>query len=330
VVVSKADLLAEEDRARMTSYVAEELGRATGGDIQVSLVSTEGADAPLAISWFDRHVAPIGARAREEHQSSLRRKFANLQEIVVATLRARLRSRSGRAGASRRGDLQAVSRSTEDALREARLAAEHLGSPDPALAEACLKQVVANLTAVADRPNEVRVAEQTRLALAGATDEIRTTGRQILVHARDALEGALAPLRGPEPIEVVRNEAASGLLALGALPTEIQLDAGEFARAVLRPPFRGTIVWRLLVTQALRDHREPVAEGLRRFALRASTLCTATIERMAKAVDTLLEPERALRSDTPPGVEQDPSSLLDDLRLLGAAPGEEASGIVAS
>lgn len=86
VLLSKADLLSEEDRSRVISYIKQQTGDTVGGDVPVFPVSTRGADAALADAWFTQQIVPFIERHREHAAASMRRKIANLAETAASYL----------------------------------------------------------------------------------------------------------------------------------------------------------------------------------------------------------------------------------------------------
>jgi GTP-binding protein EngB required for normal cell division len=86
VLMSKADLLSEQDRNRVMSYVKQQTGHVVGGDMPVFPVSTRGPDAALADAWFDEQIVPFVEHHREHAAASIRRKIANLAETAASYL----------------------------------------------------------------------------------------------------------------------------------------------------------------------------------------------------------------------------------------------------
>ncbi|HEY3243018.1 MAG TPA: hypothetical protein VGM03_06660, partial [Phycisphaerae bacterium] len=90
VLVSKADLLAPDDRLRFVRYVERQAREQLGMVVRVFPVSTRGADVALTDAWMADYVQPLLANHGEAARASLHRKTANLRELVVSTLASRL------------------------------------------------------------------------------------------------------------------------------------------------------------------------------------------------------------------------------------------------
>jgi GTP-binding protein EngB required for normal cell division len=90
VLLSKADLLSEEDRARVTAYVKEHIASECNLDLPVHAVSSVAGQRAMLDAWFGDDIEPLYARARELRAASLKRKIGALRESVVATLKMKL------------------------------------------------------------------------------------------------------------------------------------------------------------------------------------------------------------------------------------------------
>jgi GTP-binding protein EngB required for normal cell division len=132
VLLSKCDLLAAEDRARVVRYIAEQMERQAGLSLPVYPVSTVGPEAALLEEWFEREIRPLYAQQQSLIQASVRRKSRLLLEGVRAALTARLAATrsAGTRPAQRRGpeDLEAVEQALRDASQALREAEERARS----------------------------------------------------------------------------------------------------------------------------------------------------------------------------------------------------------
>jgi GTP-binding protein EngB required for normal cell division len=95
LLLSKADLLAPNDRQRMAQYIREQIRRELGLDLAVHPVSTVGKDESLLTRWFEQELTPLLDRHRTLVEESLRRKIAHLRESVISTLETILARRGG-------------------------------------------------------------------------------------------------------------------------------------------------------------------------------------------------------------------------------------------
>ncbi len=86
VLLSKADLLAPGDRARLVDYTREQFRRELGVELPVHPVSIIGSDESLLNQWFDEDLKPLLDRHRSLTEASIRRKIAHLRESVIAVL----------------------------------------------------------------------------------------------------------------------------------------------------------------------------------------------------------------------------------------------------
>lgn len=103
VLLSKADLLAAEDRERFVQYIRDQLRQELNLDLAVHPVSVMGGDAKLLDCWFEQEIEPLWERHRTLTEQSLHRKIARLQESVASVLRTLLAKRRGTAPVSRDG-----------------------------------------------------------------------------------------------------------------------------------------------------------------------------------------------------------------------------------
>lgn len=182
--LSKADLLAPADRARLQAYAGRELESALGTRVEVSAVSAIADGGREAAAWFDRCLAPRLQRHRELRALSLRRKIGALREAVVVALRRHTGSAEAPAT-----DTAAVAdglRALEQARQQVRDLAAAWRSPGalaPALEDA------AHALAEAWTAGS-GAAENVGLALARHADAVGGRFEDILTATRKTLEGA--------------------------------------------------------------------------------------------------------------------------------------------
>jgi len=98
LLLSKADLLAPADLARVKSYVEEEVARRLGHPLAAHPVSVVESHASLVDDWIGRELGPLLREHRQLAQASVRRKIGVLRQAVVATLEARLSRARGAGG----------------------------------------------------------------------------------------------------------------------------------------------------------------------------------------------------------------------------------------
>ena len=91
VLLSKADLLVPEDRARMVDYVKGHIKKELDLNLNVHSVSIMPEQKPLLDRWFDEDIGPLYAYRQELKLRSVRRKLGTLRKSIELALRARLR-----------------------------------------------------------------------------------------------------------------------------------------------------------------------------------------------------------------------------------------------
>lgn len=90
VLLSKADLLAPEDRDRSASYIVNQVHSFLGLDLSVHSVSTESEHAYLMDAWFKEYILPLYEKHQDLARQSVRRKIGALREAVTAALRIQI------------------------------------------------------------------------------------------------------------------------------------------------------------------------------------------------------------------------------------------------
>ena len=97
VLLSKADLLAQEDRDRALQYVADHIRSDLGYELPVHAVSIRAQYSGLLEQWLDTEILPLYDRHADLVRQSLNRKIGALRLGVEAALKARTK-RSGSGG----------------------------------------------------------------------------------------------------------------------------------------------------------------------------------------------------------------------------------------
>ncbi len=90
VLLSKADLLNDSDRTKMTTYVRAHMKVQLGLDINVHPVSIMPGHEHLFQAWLHQDIMPMVEHRQELKLRSVQRKIGMLRESVVAALRARV------------------------------------------------------------------------------------------------------------------------------------------------------------------------------------------------------------------------------------------------
>jgi hypothetical protein len=90
VLLSKADLLSQDDQNRSAKYIADQMAVCLSVNLPVRPVSVKSGDAHLLDRWFEQEILPLYDRQQQLAQQSLRRKVGALRESVAAALQVRL------------------------------------------------------------------------------------------------------------------------------------------------------------------------------------------------------------------------------------------------
>jgi GTP-binding protein EngB required for normal cell division len=95
VLLSKADLLNDQDRARIVNYVKEQLSKQCNVELAVHPVSALPSHHELLDAWFQSDILPLYERCQELRMASVNRKVGSLRDSVASSLEARIRLGSG-------------------------------------------------------------------------------------------------------------------------------------------------------------------------------------------------------------------------------------------
>src|SRR5581483_4791819 len=98
VLLSKADLLRQEDVTRLVEYTRRQILAELRIELAVHPVSSLPGHRALLDTWFEEEIRPLYERAQELKTSSIRRKIGSLRQSVGAALEAQV-SRAGRGAA---------------------------------------------------------------------------------------------------------------------------------------------------------------------------------------------------------------------------------------
>jgi GTP-binding protein EngB required for normal cell division len=118
VLLSKADLLSAEDRARSIAYISQQIQSQLRLSVSIHAASVEEEHSFLLEAWLKDKLLPLYQRHRQLAQESLSRKTGSLHEGVVTALKLR-RDRAGVAADLVRGREPIQPDQIDRALREA-------------------------------------------------------------------------------------------------------------------------------------------------------------------------------------------------------------------
>lgn len=125
ILLSKADLLAPEDRVQTLKYIEDHVHSQLGLDISAHAVSILGDHANLSDRWFEQEIVSLYGRHQQLAKQSIKRKVAALGEAVDTALRLKLertpRNAAGTTDSLRKveGELRRAGGSIEE-VRQAR------------------------------------------------------------------------------------------------------------------------------------------------------------------------------------------------------------------
>ncbi len=332
VVLSKADLIAPDDRERLAAYIADrlrqEIGAVAGADWSVAPVSSAPGHRQLLDAWFSFHIAPLYAQRQPLRQASLQRKIGALRQAVEAALRGRLRRRIAGGGApiaaavrQAEVELRHAAAAIEPITQQARAAALALQAAAPELLAAAAKAFLrVRITragacpapstgsdshfacgeptdpAAAARAALAEALQRRALAIASAWRELaRRLGRDLAAVAErlsSGEPGGAAPEAG-SPGGLVAEFAPSEEL-LREMPLA-ELDSTLFAATVALPPRwlgPGLATARLLAQWRRRD--EPaLARRLDAYAHLLAAWSDRVAARMEADFNAIADPLRA-------------------------------------
>jgi len=227
VLLSKADLLAPEDRMRSVSYIAEQLRLQLRLDVPVRAVSAVSAHAELLQRWFEEEIAPLYDRRRQLARQSLRRKIGALREAVTAALRVEL-NRSERRPRDAQPDLKTVEmklrRATgyfeETRLECERMADEMAGLSDEALGQAAAR-VAEHWTANGDQAGSL-----TPLVISTVT-QAAADNTKAIYDSFENLAGRLAKALSKTALALEMNDAPEERELLASVREMPRFDLGK-------------------------------------------------------------------------------------------------------
>jgi GTP-binding protein EngB required for normal cell division len=90
ILLSKADLLAPEDRVQALRYIEDHVHSQLGLDLSAHAVSILGDHANLSGRWFEQEIVSLYGRHQQLAKQSIKRKVAALGEAVDTALRLKL------------------------------------------------------------------------------------------------------------------------------------------------------------------------------------------------------------------------------------------------
>jgi GTP-binding protein EngB required for normal cell division len=333
VLLSKADLLAPEERVRAAAYTAEQLRQELKVEVPVHPVSVMPGHDQLLERWFAGEIKPLCERHQEATRLSLRRKIGALREAVQASLRVRLDRRDA--------TLQLNPQGVEEAEGELRRAAglfeptarscENLARRIAEVGGEVLHQAAQRLRRdgplIANDPQRVAAdfRESLNDVVGDPVDKIRLEASGLVDSARKALErAASALLTRTEPLDAAFDELppfafdVTGFTIPRAsfLVLSRTLQVGYIERQVRQ--------WLgLRLDEALAAHSRLMAS----WARRAIDAARATFEEHAEPLRAAFEQAHRPAAERTRGDEAvELKRDLEDLEAIGSTGGATAPG----
>jgi GTP-binding protein EngB required for normal cell division len=360
VVLSKADLVAPDDRERLAAYIADrlrqEIGAVAGADWSVAPVSSAPGHRQLLDAWFSFHIAPLYAQRQPLRQASLQRKIGALRQAVEAALRGRLRRQASKGGpdAAAAGEAEARLRhaaaAIEPVTQQARERALALAAAAPELLAAAARAFLrVRTTRAADHPvpntgSDSRFArggladpaaaaraamaealQRQAMAIASAWRELARQLARDLAAAAETLatgEAGGAELEAGSPGGLVAEFAPSEEL-LREMPLA-ELDSTLFTTSLSLPPRwlgQGLATTRLLA-QWRRRYEPALASHLDAYAHLLAAWSDRVAARMEADFNAIADPLRAQagRLNRAPVAADERGAVERDLMALGTPP----------
>ncbi len=332
VLLSKADLLAPEDRNRARQYVADHIRSDLGYELPVHAVSSKDGYTDLLETWLHAEILPLYTRHAELARQSLNRKIGALRLSVEAALRARMK-RSGSGGhpavasdPTKLRELETALRRSSGGIAEARTACVGLTDALRECAEAFIRTAAGSVIEAWESGARVTGADLIRNKLEQATAEraaqIASTIQGAARDAGQVLSKTALSLElenGPEPDELLEVLKNMPRFDLGNL--EIEVPPSKVA-SLLGRRWAAARVERRIASQVGNQIEDAVAI----YARVLQSWVRKTFIELQEQFDSYADAYRAQLdrlAASKTGVE-DEQALRDDLAALAAAPENRA------
>ena len=331
LLLSKADLLAPADLARVRSYVEQEVVRRLGHPVAAHPVSVMATHADVLADWVRGELEPLVHEHRQLALASVRRKVGVLRQAVAATLETRLaRARGDVASrATTAPRLETELRQAAARFEQARLALDPFRLVPDQLLDRALRVAAREVTDARDAgAGDGAIVARADAAISSVVStHLEPVGRELLATATD-VTGTLArasgalDLPGTPPLEDWK-----------AFVREMPLfDAGGWT---VPPDGRvsgmlpRTIRTRLTYERLHAALADRLAESLRAYVLVVHAWATGVLARYRQEFEAQAEMIRVQLGGRVGAseAEDDPVGLERDLARLGAG---EAAGAAAA
>ena len=320
ILLSKVDLLAEEDLHRVTSYIQDQLQAELGLAMNVHPVSSIPDYTVLLDHFFERELLPRFDQARALRNSSISRKIGALRDSVTAAIETTLdqTKHRGRDLPTNVHDLEEQLRLVTGEVGEQRTVLDHafyrLGeAPEPILSEAAdsaLAWMRANSKAgVASLQLAEWLHEAVWKAVERLIEEVRNVSQRAIFTLQSvAQEMGRTDVPAPDELEILLRDMPR--FELATLPQAINMSpwmflGSRFVRSRIKAALESSIGD--LVTQELHYYGQALSEWSHHFVSKIVLLVSS----YAEAYRVQLQRISGASDDT-----IDVSQLERDLALL--------------
>ena len=313
VVLSKADLSSEVDRAQLGAYVEEAISRELGVRLSPVWVSSVGTRT-TAHEWFTREIVPLAASGRALADASLRRKIRRLRDEVVGALRADATAHVAEPDVSKIDALGADAERLVTAS-ESRLETICSGARDHAP-----RIVREGAVRLAERAPDETPSACLESVVASCVEEIRVHLRDELGSTRAALERALEEIAVCVGDHGSAPELRVDFLSMPAPALPAALRTFSFDAKRWPAPMRAGRISSRLVD----DAGAPTIRMLSDFGVALRAWARGAVARLGEQFTAHADPLRArARRLAPHEARETDVSLAEDLRAL-AIVGDES------
>jgi Predicted GTPases len=320
VLLSKSDLLSENDLSHATSYIQEQLSRELHRNVTVHAVSAMPESTFLLDQFFQEELLPRFQQARELRSESVSRKVEILRQTVISTLRSRI-GRQERHEVRNAGELSNL----EGALRGITGTVGELTANLDKQVTALSQSSNPVVSEVADEAtNLLRSTKQTSLKsmdlsemmhtavtsrIEPLTRSAREVGRDALVQLQDVAK-ALGRVDAPDDKELDSLLRDMPRFEIATLPTDIDIGLwGAFGRSVLQFQLRKKLQDAIypLLKKELDSYSSALWQWMRQFSRRLELLISSYADGYRAEI-------QELSGHSSP--ESDTSRMKQDLELL--------------
>jgi GTP-binding protein EngB required for normal cell division len=176
VLLSKADLLGPQDRARIIEYVKQHIKSELNLDLPVRPVSVMPRERDLLAQWFANDIAPLYHQRQELKLRSVRRKIGALRQSVEFALRSRLRRKEqiSPQKVEQLRDVEKELRQASGKLEEVRKVARHISDEIDVLSRKAIRKAAVSVVESWQAPGHNQDLRQVVVASLALTVEEKT------------------------------------------------------------------------------------------------------------------------------------------------------------